>query len=297
MRTISSILVTSTFTLLGCAGGGAPDDVGSSAEALGTVVHHSVQDGTSAYANIYDGSGYLYLSVWEGGSRSARAVSLNFQRSAVDPASWACETYTIPGWCDPGPVRRDAGTERGDGGDVPPSEYDAGDVPPGEYDGGDVPPPEYDDAGVCTAVPTTYTYCYYTRYIYDYAYGSISPRSFGATRTAARLRVSLGSEPGLSFQHCVYDSLAGTYECSTTPAGSSIDLRWTSNHAYTSESNGVQSTRYGPYSYRTNGKSTSMSAAVSGTVLGTAIPVAGAYWSDASLSDGHTVTHDMYRER
>ena len=240
------------LALAACTGQGDIDDVGSVSEAS-TSRHQSIQDGISASAYGGDGWSSWRLDAWENGIGATRTAYLAYYASTVDPTSEVCVTEEFPPRCPP--------------------EDPMCCMPGDPFCGG------------------SYTYCYYTRWSYESAYGEIPSSAFQVTRNAARLRTQLAAGAGIYYERCTYDRLAGTGEC-TSGAGADLDVQWTRDGGYSVFNQGISEYQSGPYAYRTNGRSTQSSAAVSGSVAGQDVP-AGFAWG--WISEGRSIVREVFR--
>lgn len=220
-----------------------------------TSTHHSVQNGASASASGGDGFSSWYVSAWEDGAYGAY---VSFYSSTVDPASEVCVTEEYPPRCPP-----------------------------------DDPmccPPDDPSCGAFS-----YTYCYYTRWTYEYAYGAIDGNDFRASRNGARLRTSLDPSTGIYYERCTFDRLAGTGEC-TTGAGTDLTVTWARDGMYSAFHQGITESQWGPFTHRTNGRWTFASATVAGSIGGREIASGGDPWMrGGSISEGRSVSHDLIR--
>ncbi len=131
-----------------------------------------------------------------------------------------------------------------------------------------------------------YNYCYFSESYYLYGWGQIPSDSFrvGARLKSAQLNLDLASAPDLSINRC--NDYDGT--CSAVTQGS-IDVTWDANGAYAYSNDGTQIVKWGTYTSRTKGQSSSVSADVSGSALG--LDVSG--YGDLSKSKGTSVSRDI----
>lgn len=125
---------------------------------------------------------------------------------------------------------------------------------------------------VCTDDPVLGTFCLFTRIILDLVEAFISADDVTITATTARLNTDLARASALFFSHCVVDDIAGTTDCTDVPASGLINLEWQRTSANFSRDRSATETKTGPVIRRVTGSSTTFTANLTGSVLGTAVP-------------------------
>ena len=134
-----------------------------------------------------------------------------------------------------------------------------------------------------------YTYCYYTRFTYEYGWGEIPARDARLNGGDARLKTTIASGPSFWLIRCDFDANDWSYSC-TNEGGGTIDLAWHKDGNYSSFHSGVSEDSYGRYTFRTNGQYRSSSALVDGSFLGGEIAFA---TGSTSSNRGVNVSKDV----
>jgi hypothetical protein len=121
---------------------------------------------------------------------------------------------------------------------------------------------------VCVPDPVVGTYCTYTRTTFDFATGTLSPGDIAVTNRAGRLTTNLLNNPGMTFDRCIIDSVAGTTDCTTRPASGQISLTWQRTREYARVTKGTNDVRIGTNRIKTSGTQTEYSSLATGVLLG-----------------------------
>lgn len=133
-----------------------------------------------------------------------------------------------------------------------------------------------------------YTYCYYSRYSYDYGFGEIASNQFRISRTRASLNFAVGST--FWSEHCDVDWANNTYNCTPGGVTGSIHLDWRANDWWRYSNSGSNTWSYGTYSFRNSGTYSNSSADASGTFLGETVS---STWG--GIGNGTSATREMFR--
>ena len=133
-----------------------------------------------------------------------------------------------------------------------------------------------------------YQYCYYTRYSYDYGWGSIPASDVRITPAVVGVNTTVTSGPTFYATHCDIDYNNWWNANCYNVTGGRIDIRWTKHNTYSSFSTGTQQSDYGIYSYKTEGTSWNSAALASGSLLGHSFTNAG-----GQIGDSRTNTVSM----
>lgn len=136
-------------------------------------------------------------------------------------------------------------------------------------------------------------YCYYTQsYYYINGYGDIPTADFRVGEHTAHLTTNLADDPRFSATRCGWDAVAYAWTC--TPVTGTLDVIWRDNGTSEFDTKGMTSSSYrspyGSYTMRSNGRTSSSSADVSGTALGNAVSPLGTI----GLSRETTVTKEVF---
>ncbi len=134
----------------------------------------------------------------------------------------------------------------------------------------------------------TYTWCYYTRYTWDYGWGQIPASDFQVTPNAARVKTVISSSSTFYAYHCSVDYSTWTFNCGV-PVGGTVDVQWSTDGQSSSSHSGTETTSWGPYSYRTSGTWSSSSAHASGSIIGNSFDGFGGFGDTHQVS----VTKDI----
>jgi hypothetical protein len=111
------------------------------------------------------------------------------------------------------------------------------------------------------------SYCYYTRHTYVSGWGELPEEHVTMRNDFARVQTTVANGRTFTIEKCIVDQVAATYEC-TADAGGVVDVAWKKNGISESFSAGTNSSKYGVYSFRSQGTSSSTSADAHGTVFG-----------------------------
>jgi len=125
---------------------------------------------------------------------------------------------------------------------------------------------------VCLTDQDGNTYCFYSRYYWEYGYGQIPIGDFKASSNGATVNTSLSGSPNFYYTRCDSDEINWTWTCTDEAPAVTISLTWSNSRESSSFNSGVNESRFGKYMYRTNGSYRSVSARVSGSFLGYALP-------------------------
>jgi hypothetical protein len=135
-------------------------------------------------------------------------------------------------------------------------------------------------------VPGEYTYCTYTRYTYENGWGVIPFEAFAADRNGAVLDVDLSTLSQFYGERCTVDEAAWSWSCTPTTTGE-IHLAWVANKKGSTRWSGVRMSRWGKYSFRSNGVWSSVTSEVNGTMLGNTVTASG------NVGTGINVSRDL----
>ncbi|MDH5673808.1 MAG: hypothetical protein OEZ06_16750 [Myxococcales bacterium] len=219
-------------------------EVATQSQALQSPAYVWSNNGSAAYASVWDPTNYAYVDASEYLDRGGRQAYLYYFAEKADPTSEVCVEECVP-WCfEDGPLLPGMG---GAGGSI----------------GGDGGTGECDPACM-------WSYCYYERWSYEYGWGEIPAQDFNAGQRQAQLNTTLVSGDKFYIERCSYgDSLGGGCEPVTEPVN--VSVNWQANQMYSSTSTGTNSFKFGPISYQSQGSYRSTSADASGTIGGFAL--------------------------
>lgn len=140
---------------------------------------------------------------------------------------------------------------------------------------------------------TDYSYCSYTRYVSEFAYGQIPNGDFLVGQHGAKLTTNLANDPDLMVTRCVTDYSQWIFDACAPVTTGTFDVTWTDDGNYSSDSQGTSSTTwntyYSTYTSRSTGHYSQSSATVSGTALGLAVNASG----NIMQSKGSSVSKDV----
>ena len=122
----------------------------------------------------------------------------------------------------------------------------------------------------------TYSYCYYTRFSWDYGWGQIPTHDFQVTPSGARVKTTVAAGGTFYAYHCDVDYGSWLWNC-YVPTGGTIDVKWGKSGGYSQSQSGTSEHAYGPYTYRTSGTFTSSSAHAQGSILGVSFDAFGSF--------------------
>lgn len=141
--------------------------------------------------------------------------------------------------------------------------------------------------------PWEYTYCYYTRYSYEYGWGQIPATDF-AFRNSGVARVATTVASGSDFWawRCDVDYNSPEASVCTESAGGTIDVTWARDGLSSSFHSGVDHSDWGTYSFRTAGQWRTWSASANGSLIGLAFSNG---WASMSSNKGVSISKDVVR--
>lgn len=139
----------------------------------------------------------------------------------------------------------------------------------------------------------TQSWCWYTRFTYEYGWGSVDPKDFSVNGAKARLAATLTAGENFFIERCTVDYLDPwqQWTCTSNQGGGAVDLSWDKDGRYSNFNAGVSKYSAGKYGYRSTGTYRSSSATVNGNLFGTA--VVDGY---GDMGEGHNVSKDTYVE-
>lgn len=139
-----------------------------------------------------------------------------------------------------------------------------------------------------------HTRCWYTRHFFEFGHFYLEPGDFSVGGRAAELVTDLSTLEDFTYERCVQDWDAMTFECTNEPPSGTIDIRWAADGARSYFRNGVTHRTMGERSWRTSGRRWSVSANTSGEFLGTVLDDR---WGRAEINrtNGVSVTKNVVR--
>jgi hypothetical protein len=111
-----------------------------------------------------------------------------------------------------------------------------------------------------------YTYCYYTRYSYDYGWGEVAGTDVVINNGVARVHSTLPST--FYSLSCTIDYNDWTNTTCSTGTGSTVDVVWHKDGLTSTFSSGTSQQDWGSYSFKSQGTYSSSSALANGSLLG-----------------------------
>jgi hypothetical protein len=119
--------------------------------------------------------------------------------------------------------------------------------------------------------PIEYTYCYYTRYIYESGYGEIPAKDLQVRPGAVRLETTVAPGPVFFSSRCTYDMMSMDPPVCTDGSGGALSVTWHKDGVSSMKIAGSQQQQWGPFSMKTGGIFKAASALADGTVLGQSV--------------------------
>jgi hypothetical protein len=138
-------------------------------------------------------------------------------------------------------------------------------------------------------------YCYHTRYTYVSGWGELPAADVLLRNDFARVQTNVGNGRPFNIEKCIVDQVAATYEC-TAVADGEMNVVWKKNGISSSFSAGTNMSKYGVYSFRSQGTSSSASADAYGTVFGISFGGSEPLRGEGYLGAGRSVTREVIKD-
>jgi len=147
--------------------------------------------------------------------------------------------------------------------------------------------PDKDDPAL---PPIDYTYCQYTRFVYESGSGEIPAKDLQVRPGAVRLETTVGASPTFFSTRCTQDAMSMDPPVCTDGSTGTISVTWHKDGVSWTQMSGSQQQQWGPFSMKTSGIYKTASALADGTVLGQSVSSAS---GDIRSSGGASVTKDL----
>ena len=133
------------------------------------------------------------------------------------------------------------------------------------------------------------SFCYYTRYSYDFGGGPISMSDITSNPHSVVLNAAVGPGTNFSTNHCDVDYTTWSWNC-TSGASGTVSARWDRTEGFSIFTSGVTRSTFGTMTEITSGSYTTSSAIASGSILGHAFSTANGNMTDTRNTN---VTKDI----
>jgi hypothetical protein len=143
---------------------------------------------------------------------------------------------------------------------------------------------------VCIPDPWGFPWCFFTRRIFTYAFGTVPNTSYASGQGYAQFSATLVNGPTMTVVTCVQEDFAPPTPC-TPGAGGAVDVHWRENGWMSMSQTGSMEQTFGFYSFRRSGSLNVTGADASGTVFGTSVPFA---YGEIVRTTGAAIQFDSY---
>lgn len=137
-----------------------------------------------------------------------------------------------------------------------------------------------------------YEWCGYSRYSYEYGWGSVPASALTIKTGIAILAATVAPSDSFWIERCTvdYGNAENPYVCTTGAGGGTISVDWSRDGVSSSSWTGTNRGNYGKYSYHSQGQGSWQSATATGSLFGNAFANAG---GGIARSSGTSISKDV----